>query len=124
MSKGLQSLNSTSARRLKNLQKDKMHVIPFLSRKRIKIAGGQKVCLGEVRAAEDTKRTSRWPSRGRLVVMVPGKEPKDEAAGRQYAMKASVPAYSDLTAHHPPSSSSPASLCQPPEETAPRRSRS
>ena len=29
---------------------------------------------------------------------MPGKEREDEVAGRQYAMKASVPAYSDLTA--------------------------
>ena len=34
-------------------------------------------------------------------MMVLGEEPKDEAAGRQYATKASVPAYSDLTALPP-----------------------
>ena len=56
------------------------------------MAGGQKERLGEVREAQD------------------------EAAGRQYAMKASVPAYSDLTACHPPSLSSPTLLRQPPKE--------
>lgn len=55
---------------------------------------------------------------------VPGKMPKDEAVGRQYATKASVPSYSELTARHPPSSSSPAFQRQPPEAAAPRSSRS
>ena len=62
--------------------------------------GGQKERLGEVRAAEDTKRTSQWPSRRGLVMMVPREEQKDEAVVRQYAMKASVPSYSELTARH------------------------
>ena len=47
--------------------------------------------------AEDTKGTSRWPSKGWMVVAAPEEELEDEAAGRQHAMKASVPAYSDLT---------------------------
>ena len=34
-------------------------------------------------------------------MMVPGEEPKDEATDRQYDTKASVPAYSDLTALPP-----------------------
>ena len=56
--------------------------------------------------------------------MVPGKKPKDEAAGRQYKTKASMPSYSDLTARHPPSSSSPALKRQPLEATALRSSKS
>ena len=51
-------------------------------------------------------------------MMVPGEELEDEAAVRQYATKAWVPSYSDLTARHPPSSSSPALLRQPPKEAA------
>jgi hypothetical protein len=47
---------------------------------------------------------------------VPGEGPKDEAAGRQYAMKASVSTYSDLTACHPPSSPSPAHQRRRPRE--------
>ena len=58
------------------------------------------------------------------MVMMKGEELEDEAAGRQYTTKASVPAYSDLTARHPPSSSSPAFQRQPPEAAAPRSSRS
>ena len=57
--------------------------------------------LGELRAAESTKRTSRWPSKGWLVMTASEEELEDEAASRQYAMKASVPAYSDLTALPP-----------------------
>ena len=51
--------------------------------------------------AEDTKRTSRWPSEGWMVMATPEAELEDEAAGRQHASKASVPAYSDLTALPP-----------------------
>ena len=51
-------------------------------------------------------------------MMVPGEEQEDEVAVRQYATKASVPSYSDLTARHPPSSPSPALLRQPPKEAA------
>ena len=96
-----------------------MLVIPFLSLStgnRLGEAGGQRGRLGEVRAAEDTKR--------RLVLIVPGKKPEDEAAGRQYATKASVPPYSELTACHPPSSPSPGPLRQPPKEATPRSPRS
>jgi len=57
-------------------------------------------------------------------MMVPGEELEDEAAGRQYATKASVPSYSDLTARHPPSSPSLAFPRQPPKEATPRSSRS
>ena len=79
------------------------------------MAEGQKECLGEVRAAEDTKRTSRRPPRRGLVMTVSGKEPKDEAAGQQYETKVSMPSYSDLTTRHPPSSSFPAFQRRPPE---------
>ena len=51
--------------------------------------------------AEDTKRTSWWPSKGWMVMAAPEAELEDEAAGRQHASKASVPAYSDLTALPP-----------------------
>ena len=54
--------------------------------------------LGKLRVAEDTKRTSRWPSEGWMVMAAPEAELEDETAGRQHASKASVPAYSDLTA--------------------------
>ena len=49
-------------------------------------------------------------------MVVPREEPKDEAAGQQYETKASVPSYSDLTAHHTPSSPSPTPLRQLPKE--------
>lgn len=51
--------------------------------------------------AEDTKRTSWWPSKGWMVMAAPEAELEDEAARRQHASKASVPAYSDLTALPP-----------------------
>ena len=50
---------------------------------------------------EDTKRISRWPSKGWMVMAAPEEELEDEAVGRQYATKASVPAYSDLIALPP-----------------------
>ena len=51
--------------------------------------------------AEDTKRTSWWPSKGWMVMAALEAELEDEAAGRQHASKASVPVYSDLTALPP-----------------------
>ena len=57
-------------------------------------------------------------------MMVPGEELEDEAAVRQYATKASVPSYSDLTARHPPSSPPPSFPLQPPKEAITRSSRS
>ena len=51
--------------------------------------------------AEDTKRTSWWPSKGWMVMAAPEAELEDEVVGRQHASKASVPAYSDLTALPP-----------------------
>ena len=58
------------------------------------------------------------------MMTVMGKKLEDEAAGRQYETKTSMPSYSDLTARHPPSSSSPAFQHQPPEAIAPRSSTS
>ena len=45
------------------------------------MAEGQKGRLGEVRAAEDTKRTCRRSPRRGSAVVAPGKELEDEAAG-------------------------------------------
>jgi len=58
------------------------------------------------------------------VVVVPEEELEDEAAVCQYATKALVPSYSELTARHPPSLPSPAFPRQPPKEATPRSSRS
>ena len=81
-----------------------MPVIPFLSLSsggRSRRRKGQKEHLGELRVAGGTKRTSRCPSEGWMVMAAPEEELEDEAAGRQHASKASVPAYSDLTALPP-----------------------
>ena len=51
--------------------------------------------------AEDTKKASWWPSKGWMVMAAPEAELEDEADGRQHVSKASVPAYSDLTALPP-----------------------
>src|SRR3954468_24125415 len=86
------------------LKRDKVTVIPFLylsSGGRSRRQKGQKRRLGELRVAEDTKRTSRWPSKGWMVMAAPEAELEDEAAGRQHVSKASVPAYSELTASPP-----------------------
>ena len=83
------------------LKRDKVPVIPFLSLSlggRSRRRKGQKERLGELRVSEDTKRTSWWSSKGWMVMATPEAELEDEAAGRQHASKASVPAYSDLTA--------------------------
>ena len=61
-----------------------MPVIPFLVpllRRQVKEAKGQKGHLGELRAAESTKRTPRWLPTGGPVMTVPGKELEDGAAG-------------------------------------------
>src|SRR3954469_10535452 len=98
---GLQVLYSMKAYKRK---RDKVTVIPFLSLSsggRSRRRKGQKERLGELREAEDTKRTSRWPSEGWMVMAAPEAELEDEAAGRQHASKASVPTYSNLTALPP-----------------------
>ena len=46
-------------------------------------------------------KRGRWPSKGWLVMTATGEELEDEAAGRQYATKTSVPTYYDLTALPP-----------------------
>ena len=48
--------------------------------------------------AEDTNRASRWRSKGWVVMAAPEAELEDKAVGRQHMTKASVSAYSDLTA--------------------------
>ena len=81
-----------------------MPIIPFLSLSsggKSRRQKGQKGRLGELRVAEDTKRTSRWPSEGWMVMAAPEAELEDEATGRQHTSKAPVPAYSDLMALPP-----------------------
>ena len=106
-----------------------MPVMPFLSLSlggRSRRREGQKERLGELRVAEDTKRTSWWPSKGWMVMAAPEAELEDEAAGHQHVSKASVHAYSDMTTLPPTfflflfrSLPTPAA-----KETAPRSSRS
>src|SRR3954463_1044320 len=94
MNKGITSSKFNKGPKAYKLKRDKVPVIPFLSLSsggRSRRRKGQKEHLGELRVAEDTKRTSRWPSECWMVM----------AAGRQHASKASVPAYSDLTALPP-----------------------
>src|SRR3954464_12383764 len=81
-----------------------MPVIHFLSLSsggRSRRRKGQKGRLGELWVAEDTKRTSWWPSKGWMVMAALEAELEDEVAGCRYLTKASVPAYSDLTALPP-----------------------
>ena len=104
MSKRITSPKFNEGPKAYRLKREKMPVIPFLSLSsggRSRRRKRQKERLGELWVAEDTKRTSWWPSKGRLVKAAPGEELEDEAAGCQYAMKASVRAYSDLTALPP-----------------------
>ena len=104
MNEGITSFKFNKGPKAYKLKRDNVPVIPFLSLSsggRSRRREGQKEHLGELRAAEDAGRTSWWPSKGWLVMTAPGEELEDEAAGRQYAMKASVPAYSDLTALPP-----------------------
>ena len=100
MNKEITSFKLNRCPKAYKLKRDKMPVMPFLSLSsggRSRRREGQKGRLGELRVAEDTKRTSRWPPKGWMVMAAPGAELEDEAAGRQYASKASVPAYSDMT---------------------------
>ena len=104
MSKGITSLKINKCPQAYKLKRDKVPVIPFLSLSsggRSRRREGQKEHLGELRVAEDAERTSWWPSKGWMVMAAPEAELEDEAAGRQHASKASVPAYSDLTALPP-----------------------
>ena len=104
MNKGITSFKLNRCPKAYRLKRDKMPVMPFLSLSsggRSRRREGQKERLGELRVAEDTKRTSWWPPKGWMVMAAPEAELEDEAAGRQHASKASVPAYSDLTALPP-----------------------
>ena len=78
---------------------------------------GQKGRLGELRAAESTKRTPRWLPKGGPVMTVPGKELEDEAAGpaiRDEGVGARVLRVDGLAAR-------PLPLPQPPDASPPRR---
>src|SRR6187200_2263992 len=98
MNKGITSSKFNRCPKAYQLKRDKMPVMPFLSLSsggRSRRREGQKERLGELRVAEDTKRTSWWPPKGWMVMAAPEAELEDEAAGRQHASKASVPAYFD-----------------------------
>ena len=104
MNDGITSFKFNKGPKAYKLKRDKVPVIPFLSLSsggRSRRRKGQKGRLGELRVAGGTKRTSRWPSEGWMVMAAPEAELEDEAAGRQHASKALVPAYSDLTAVPP-----------------------
>ena len=104
MNDGITSFKFSKGPKAYKLKRDKVPVIPFLSlssRGRSRRRKGQNELLGELRVAGGTKRTSRGPSQGWMVMAAPEAELEDEAAGRQHASKASVPAYSDLTALPP-----------------------
>ena len=65
------------------LKREQMPVMPFLSlssRGRSRRREGKKGRLGELRVAEDTKRTSWWPPKGWMVMAAPEAELEDEAA--------------------------------------------
>ena len=104
MNDGITSFKFNKGPKAYKLKRDKVPIIPFLSLSsggKSRRRKGQKERRGELRVAEDTKRTSWWPSKGWMVMAAPEAELEDEAAGRQHASKASVPAYSDLTALPP-----------------------
>ena len=90
MSKGITSFKSNKCPHAYKLRKDKVPVIPFLS---LSSEGGAR----QQRAKGAPRRGAR-SRRHQENILVPGKELEDEAAGRQYATKASVSAYSELTA--------------------------
>src|SRR4051812_11888984 len=102
--KGLQVLKFSKGPKAYKLKRDKVPLIPFLSLSsggRSRRRKGQKERLGELRVAEDTKRTSRWSSKGWMVMAAPEAGLKDEAAGRQHAVEGVVPSYSELPALPP-----------------------
>src|SRR3954468_21511355 len=101
---GITSFKFSQDPKAYKLKRDKVPVTPFLSLSsggRSRRRKGQKGRLDELRVAEDTKTTSWWSSEGWMVMAAPEAELEDEAAGRQHASKASVPAYSELTAVPP-----------------------
>ena len=90
MSKGITSFKSNKCSQAYKLRRDKMPIIPFLSLSSEDGARQQR--------AKGAPRRGARSRRHQENVLVPGEELEDEAAGRQYPTKASVPAYSDLTA--------------------------
>ena len=90
MCKGITSFKSNKCPQAYKLRRDKMHVIPFLSLSSEDGARHRKEKGAPMRGARSRRHQEN--------ILVPGKELEDEATGRQYATKASVPAYSDLTA--------------------------
>ena len=97
MNDGITSFKFNKGPKAYKLKRDKVPVIPFLSLSsggRSRRRKGQKGRLGELRVARGTKRTSRWPSEGWMVMAALEAELEDEAEGRRHASKASVPAYS------------------------------
>src|SRR4051812_39132358 len=102
--KGLQVLKFSKGPKAYKLKRDKVPLIPFLSLSsggRSRRRKGQKERLGELREAEDTKRTTRWSSKGWVVMAAPEAVLEDEAAGHQHAVEGVVPTYSELTALPP-----------------------
>ena len=94
MNDGITSFKFNKGPKAYKLKRDKVPVIPFLSLSsggRSRRRKGQKERIGELRVAEDTKRTSWWPSKGWMVMTAPEAELEDEAAGRQHASKRRCP---------------------------------
>src|SRR4051812_31824951 len=94
MNDGITSFKFSQGPKAYKLKRDKVPVIPFLSLSsggRSRRREGQKGRLDELQVAEDTKRTSRWSSKGWMVMAAPEAELKDEATGRQHASKVSCP---------------------------------
>src|SRR3954465_12072800 len=103
MNDGITSFKFNKGPRAYKLKRDKVPVIPFLSLSsggRTSRREGQKGRLGELRVAEDTKRTPRGPSESWTVTAAP-EAGLDEAAGRQHAVEGTVPPYSELAALPP-----------------------
>ena len=89
MSKGITSFKSNKCPQAYKLKKDKMPTTPFLSLS----SGGERR-----RRAKGAPRRGARSRRCQESVLVPAEGLEDEATARQYATKASVPAYSELTA--------------------------
>src|SRR3954463_6934220 len=94
MNDGITSFKFSQGPKAYKLKRDKVPVTLFLSLSsggRSRRRKGQKGRLGELRVAEDTKRTSRWPSEGWMVMAAPEAGLKDKAAGRQHASRRRCP---------------------------------
>ena len=77
MNDGITSFKFNKGPKAYKLKRDKVPVIPFLSLSsggRSRRRKRQKERLGELRVAEDTKRTSWWPSKGWMVMAAPEEE--------------------------------------------------